>query len=151
LNLMGRNPLEGVRGPEGPAFVDLTCAYRVDLFPKLAERLGKRDMTLSLGVLAAFPGPSYETPAEVRMAGHLGAAIVGMSTVPEAVWARFLGLDVLAFGRVANLAAGLGPSPLDHADVLAETEKGGQEAAAVVAESLAAWRLGDPGTRDQGS
>ncbi|MBI5015902.1 MAG: purine-nucleoside phosphorylase [Deltaproteobacteria bacterium] len=142
LNLMGRNPLEGVRGPEGPAFVDLTRTYRADLFEPLAERLERRGVRLARGVLASFPGPSYETPAEVRMAASLGADIVGMSTVPEAVWARWLGLDVLAYGRVANRAAGLGPAPLDHAEVLREGAKGGPEAVAVLEESVAVWKLG---------
>lgn len=140
LNLMGRNPLEGVSGPEGPAFVDLTHAYRADLFDALASALESEGVPLGRGVLAAFAGPTYETPAEVRMARALGASLVGMSTVPEAVWARHLGLDVLAFGRVANSAAGVGPGTLDHAEVLRETARGGGEAAAVVAEALRAWR-----------
>lgn len=139
LNLMGRNPLEGVAGPDGPAFADLTRTYRADLFEPLARALGPRGVALGRGVLAAFAGPSYETPAEVRMARTLGASLVGMSTVPEAVWARYLGLDVLAFGRVANAAAGLGPGPLDHAEVLRETARGGTEAAAVVEEGLRVW------------
>lgn len=148
LNLMGRNPLEGVAGPAGPAFVDLTAAYRADLYGGVAERLGAKGIPVARGVLAAFPGPSYETPAEVRMARLLGASIVGMSTVPEVVWARYLGLDALAWGRVANPAAGVAPGPLSHADVVARMGERPDEARTVLEESVAAWKgsLTLPGT-----
>jgi len=139
LNLMGRNPLEGVATDQGPAFVDLTRTYRADLFAPLRERLARRGVSLTRGVLAAFPGPTYETPAEVRMARTLGAAAVGMSTVPEAVWARFLGLDVLAFGFVVNPAAGLGAGDLDHGAVLRRSRAGEAQAAAVLEEAVIAW------------
>ncbi|MHB8763019.1 MAG: purine-nucleoside phosphorylase [Deferrisomatales bacterium] len=142
LNLMGRNPLEGVATPQGPAFVDLTRTYRRDLYEPLRHALAGHSLALGRGVLAAFPGPTYETPAEVRMARTLGAAVVGMSTVPEAVWARFLGLDVAAFGRVANPAAGVTGEPLDHAEVVRQSERGGGEAAVVVEEAVAAWARG---------
>jgi purine-nucleoside phosphorylase len=151
LNLLGRNPLEGVRGPGGPAFVDLTDAYRSDLFEGISARLGARGVALSRGILAAFPGPSYETPAEVRMARLLGASVVGMSTVPEAVWGRYLGLDVIAFGRVSNLAAGVGPGRLDHVAVLREGVRGGGEAAAAVEAALAAWQAARRGSTEQGA
>ncbi len=143
LNLMGRNPLEGVATERGPAFVDLTRTYRADLYEPLRERLARRGVALARGVLAAFPGPSYETPAEVRMARTLGAAVVGMSTVPEAVWARFLGLDVLAFGFVVNPAAGLGPGDLDHGEVVRRSQAGEAQAAAVLEEAVAAWGGGE--------
>lgn len=139
LNLMGRNPLEGVRGPEGPAFVDLTAVYRRDLYGRLDTGLRRLGFETARGVLAAFCGPTYETPAEVRMAGFLGAAIVGMSTVPEAVWARYLGLDVLAWGRVANHAAGVGPGTLRHDEVVARMGERPDEARAVLEESVTAW------------
>jgi len=139
LNLMGRNPLEGVRTPEGPAFVDLTRTYRADLYPALRERLAARGVALGRGVLAAFPGPSYETPAEVRMARALGADVVGMSTVPEAVWARFLGLDVLAFGNVVNPAAGLGEGALRHEDVVRRAAQGASQGSVVIEEAARTW------------
>lgn len=139
LNLMGRNPLEGVGTAEGPAFVDLTTTYRSDLFAPLRERLGARGVGVARGVLAAFPGPTYETPAEVRMARLLGAATVGMSTVPEAVWARFLGLDVIALGYVVNRAAGLAPAALDHREVVRRAQEGAAQAAAVLEEAVRAW------------
>ncbi len=147
LNWMGRNPLEGVVTAEGPAFVDLTRTYRTDLFESVRDRLARRGVLLERGVLGAFAGPTYETPAEVRMARLLGAAVVGMSTVPEAVWGRFLGLEVLAYGRVANPAAGVTGEPLCHGDVVEESRRGGGEAAAVVEESVAAWARGGCGGR----
>lgn len=140
LNLLGRNPLEGVRTAGGPAFVDLSRTYRTDLFEPVSRDLAGQGIGLRRGVLACFPGPSYETPAEVRMARALGAAVVGMSTVPEAVWARFLGLDVIAFGRVANPAAGLSGLPIDHRDVLRQSEAGAGEGDRVLRAALRAWR-----------
>jgi purine-nucleoside phosphorylase len=142
LNLMGRNPLEGVGTPTGPAFVDLTQTYRVDLHDALSERLSGRGVPLSRGILAAFPGPSYETPAEVRMARTLGADVVGMSTVPEAVWARFLGLDVLALGHVVNPAAGLGDGVLCHEDVVRRSASGARQGALVIEEAVRTWAGG---------
>ncbi|GAB4285754.1 MAG: purine-nucleoside phosphorylase [Deferrisomatales bacterium] len=139
LNLMGRNPLEGGRTPAGPPFVDLSHTYRTELFEPLRQRVGSRGLVLARGVLAAFPGPTYETPAEVRMARTLGGAVVGMSTVPEAVWARFLGLDVLAFGRVTNPAAGVAPGPLAHEDVVRRAAEGSAQAAALVEEAVGLW------------
>jgi len=142
LNLMGHNPLEGVRTPEGPAFVDLTRTYRADLYDVLRARLAERGIDLVKGVLAAFAGPSYETPAEVRMARTLGAHVVGMSTVPEAVWARFLALDVLAFGCVANPAAGLGAEALRHEDVVRRSADGARQGEMVIEEAVRTWAGG---------
>jgi len=108
LNLTGRTPLVGAR------FVDLT-----DLYPARLRALVRGiDPTITEGVYAMFPGPQYETPAEVRMAGVLGADLVGMSTVLEAIAARAEGCEVLGLSLVTNLAAGLG-DPLDHEEVLA--------------------------------
>jgi purine-nucleoside phosphorylase len=76
-------------------------------------------------VYAALPGPQYETPAEIRMLRTLGAEVVGMSTVPEAIAARHGGLSVLAFALVTNAAAGILPQPLNHAEVLAAGETAG--------------------------
>src|SRR4051812_35284406 len=108
INLTARTPLVG------PRFVDLTDVYArrlrdlvKDVAPDIAE-----------GVYAQFPGPQYETPAEVRMAGILGADLVGMSTVLEAIAAHAEGCEVLGISLVTNLAAGLG-DPLDHEEVLA--------------------------------
>jgi purine-nucleoside phosphorylase len=108
LNLTARTPLVGAR------FVDLTAAYS----PRLRALVQQIDPSITEGVYAMFPGPQYETPAEVRMAGVLGAHLVGMSTVLEAIAARAEGLEVLGLSLVTNLAAGLG-EPLDHEEVLA--------------------------------
>ena len=108
LNLTWRSPLVG------PRFVDLTDCYS----PRLRALVHDVDPSIAEGVYAMFPGPQYETPAEVRMAGILGAHLVGMSTVLEAIAARAEGCEVLGISLVTNLAAGLGQA-LDHEDVLA--------------------------------
>ena len=108
LNLTARTPLVGAR------FVDLSEAYS----ERLRRLVQEIDPMIVEGVYAQFPGPQYETPAEVRMAGILGADLVGMSTVLEAIAARAEGCDVLGLSLVTNLAAGLG-DPLDHEEVLA--------------------------------
>ncbi len=148
LNLTGRNPLEGVSDALGPAFVDLTHTYRTDLFAALSV-VGR---SLGRGVLAMFPGPSYETPAEVRMAAALGAGVVSMSTVPEAVWARYLGLDVIALARVVNPAAGVSTQPLCHAEVVAEAAAAAGQVPAWIRAAVAVWRdnRGNEGTREDG-
>jgi purine-nucleoside phosphorylase len=108
LNLTWRTPLLG------PQFVDLSDLYSA----RLRELVRSADPSISEGVYAMFPGPQYETPAEVRMAGILGADLVGMSTALEAIAAHAEGCEVLGLALVTNLAAGLG-DPLDHQDVLA--------------------------------
>ena len=115
-NLTGQSPVSGPLPAEGlPArFVDLTDAYA----GRLRALAREVDPTLAEGVYAGLPGPHYETPAEIRMLRTLGADLVGMSTVWEAIAARHLGLEVLALSLVTNLAAGLGNRPLDHEEVL---------------------------------
>jgi purine-nucleoside phosphorylase len=123
LNLTGRSPLDGAR------FVDLTDLYS----PRLRELCRAIDPSLPEGVYAQFPGPHYETPAEVRMVASVGGSLVGMSTALEAIAAREAGLEVLGISLVTNLAAGLSGQPLDHAEVLAA----GQAAATRMGELLA--------------
>jgi purine-nucleoside phosphorylase len=114
LNLLGDNPL---RGLPGNIFVDMVDAYHQEVYEKLLERdLGK--MKLHRGVLAAMSGPSYETPAEIRFLSTAGADVVSMSTVPEAIMARYLGMQVAAVAFVSNFAAGLCEGALSHEDVL---------------------------------
>jgi purine-nucleoside phosphorylase len=108
LNLTGRTPLVG------PRFVDLSDVYA----SRLRALVREIDPSLTEGVYAQFHGPQYETPAEVRMAGVLGADLVGMSTALEAIAARAEGCEVLGISLVTNLAAGLGDA-LDHEEVLA--------------------------------
>ena len=123
LNLTARSPLLG------PRFVDLSDLYAA----RLRAIVREIDPSIAEGVYAALPGPHYETPAEIRMLRTLGADLVGMSTVLEAIAARAEGAEVLGLSLVTNLAAGLGGQPLDHAEVLAA----GQAAAARMGELLA--------------
>nr|WP_246314794.1 purine-nucleoside phosphorylase [Kineococcus aurantiacus] len=123
LNLTGATPLEG------PTFVDLTDLYSA----RLRAVARTVDPSLREGVYAQFPGPQYETPAEVRMAGVLGASLVGMSTALEAIAARHAGLEVLGFSLVTNLAAGVSDQPLSHEEVL----QAGRDAAGRCADLLA--------------
>jgi purine-nucleoside phosphorylase len=109
INLTGRSPLRGA------TFVDLTDLYSSRLRAKAKEL----DPSLDEGVYVQFPGPHYETPAEVRMAGIIGGHLVGMSTALEAIAAREAGMEVLGLSLVTNLAAGISDSPLDHAEVIA--------------------------------
>src|SRR5699024_1067635 len=109
LNLTATSPIEGAN------FVDLTDLYS----PRLRDLAREVDPSLDEGVYAQFRGPHYETPAEVRMAGVLGADLVGMSTSLEAVAAREAGLEVLGVSLVTNLAAGISETPLAHEEVVA--------------------------------
>ena len=116
---MGANPLRGRNDDRlGPRFPDLTEVYARRLRAVAAGEAARLGIPLAEGVYACMPGPNYETPAEVRMLRALGADVVGMSTVPEAIVARHAGMEVLAFALVANAAAGLGDAPISHAEVL---------------------------------
>jgi purine-nucleoside phosphorylase len=123
LNLMGVNPLTGWRYPDGsPAFVDVSQVYDPELAElALASARAHADgsgAAVTEGVYAALPGPSYETPAETRMIASLGASVVGMSTVPEAVVARALGMRVVGLAFATN-AAGV---EVSHEEVLAASK-----------------------------
>ena len=113
LNLTGQNPLAGPHDGRGPRFLDLSEVYD----GSLRALAGSVDHDLREGVYAGLLGPTYETPAEVRMLRALGADLVGMSTVHEAIVARYLGARVLGISVVTNLAAGLSPHPLTHEEV----------------------------------
>jgi len=114
---------------EGATFVDLTGLYA----PRLRDLAREVDPTLPEGVYAQFRGPHYETPAEVRMAGIVGADLVGMSTGLEAIAAREAGMDVLGLSLVTNLAAGISPTPLSHEEVI----EAGTAAGPVISNLLA--------------
>ena len=114
INLSGLNPLIGE--PSDARFVPMTEAYDPALRKLLAEAAAACGLPLHAGVYAWFSGPSFETPAEVRMAGRLGADLVGMSTVPEVILARFLRLPVAALSVVTNRAAGIGGGDPHHAE-----------------------------------
>ena len=113
LNLTGTNPLIGPHDNRGPRFLDLSEVYDKEL-RALAHSV---DDNLKEGVYAGLIGPTYETPAEVRMLRTLGASLVGMSTVLEAIAAHYLGARVLGISVVTNLAAGVSPQPLSHDEV----------------------------------
>ena len=119
LNLTGNNPLVGTNDERfGPRFPDMTEVYSARL-RRLADDAGREaGGTLPHGVYAALLGPSYETPAEIRCLRTIGADAVGMSTVPEAIAARHMGMEVLGVSCITNMAAGVLPQPLDHREVL---------------------------------
>jgi purine-nucleoside phosphorylase len=124
VNYMGINPLIGPNDERfGPRFFDMSDAYDPRL-QEVAERAcAKVGMTVRRGVYIAFNGPSYETPAEIRAARTLGADAVGMSTVPEVIAARHIGLRVLALSCITNMAAGVLKKKLHHTEVLEVAEK----------------------------
>lgn len=122
INLNGINPLFGAFG-DG-RFVDMVDAYDPELRARFAAVAAAKGIPLPEGVYMWFVGPSFETPAEIRAARALGADLVGMSTVPEVIVARALGLKVAAFSLITNLAAGMGGSHLSHARTLARAAGG---------------------------
>jgi len=115
LNLTGRSPMTGPPPPVGSRFVDLTDLYNAALRARVRDAVPG----LTEGVYAGLPGPHFETPAEIRMFRMLGADLVGMSTVHEAIAARHLGAEVLGISLVTNAAAGSGQGPVDHLEVMA--------------------------------
>jgi purine-nucleoside phosphorylase len=131
INLTATSPLEGEAPPEGygSRFVDLTDLYSARLRAVVAGVAPE----LHDGVYAGFRGPHYETPSEVAMARTMGATLVGMSTVLEAIAARHLGAEVLGLSLVSNLAAGVSAGPLNHLEVL----EAGQNAASSLGSLLA--------------
>ena len=124
LNLMGGNPLVGPNDERlGPRFPDMTEVYSSRLRRISAEASRACGVPLAGGVYAAVHGPSYETPAEIRYLRTIGADAVGMSTVPEAIVARHMGMEVLGISCISNLAAGVSPRPLVHDEVLEVTRR----------------------------
>src|SRR5712671_4439796 len=119
VNLTGHNPLVGDNDERfGPRFPDMTEVYSSRL-RGIADSAGKAiDLALPHGIYAALMGPSYETPAEIRYLRTIGADAVGMSTVPEAIVARHMQIEVLGISCITNMAAGVLPQPLDHAEVM---------------------------------
>jgi purine-nucleoside phosphorylase len=124
INMMGWNPLNGPNEPRfafrpgtGLRFFDMTEAYSKSLRALAKASAKEEGFNLEDGVYLATPGPSFETPAEIRAFRALGATLVGMSTVPETIVARHMGIEVLGISCVTNLAAGLGATPLSHEEV----------------------------------
>ena len=124
INLMGVNPLMGPNDERfGPRFPDLTNAYSPELQDVVLQEARAMGMQLWRGVYAALSGPSYETPAEIHMVRSLGADAVGMSTVPEAIVARHMDMQVVGISCITNLAAGVSDRPVDHSQVMATGER----------------------------
>jgi len=123
INLMGVNPLRGPGVFGVPRFVDLTDVYDESMRNLLIQAGKKTKLRTFKGIYLAVSGPSYETPAEIRAYGRLGADAVGMSTVPEAIVARQCGIKVAGLSCITNLGAGISKTPLSHQEVLAMAEQ----------------------------
>jgi purine-nucleoside phosphorylase len=124
INLLGANPLTGPNDDSlGPRFPDMSEAYSREYRETARTAGAEMGLALDEGVYAALPGPSYETPAEIRYLRAIGADLVGMSTVPETIVANHAGIKVLGISCVTNMAAGVLPQKLDHAEVLETGER----------------------------
>lgn len=125
INFSGTNPLFGE--PTDKRFVGLTNAYDKSMRKAFRKSAKALDIELHRGVYMWFSGPSFETPAEIKMAKRMGADAVGMSTVPEVILARFLGMDVCAFSVVTNFAAGMTGNELSHTETKEMAPMGGEK------------------------
>jgi len=120
LNLMGVNPLRGPNDERfGPRFPDMSAVYSADLQELVVEEAKAINVEVRRGIYCALSGPSYETPGEIHLLRNLGADAVGMSTVPEAIVARHMGLEVLGISCITNMAAGISDEPINHEEVMA--------------------------------
>ncbi|MFC3071718.1 purine-nucleoside phosphorylase [Shinella pollutisoli] len=135
INFSGTNPLIGLDGDE--RFVGMTNAYDAGLAARMEAAAQKLGIPLSSGVYMWFSGPSFETPAEIRMARILGADAVGMSTVPEVLIARYHGLKVAAASVITNFGAGMTGGELSHEETKDMAPIGGRRLAAILAEMIA--------------
>ena len=132
LNLMFRSPLIGPVAPGETRFPDMSEPYDRELRALALEVGRKEGIALTEGVYAAVTGPTYETAAEIRMLGRLGADVVGMSTVPEVLVARALGLRCLALSMVTNKGTGLSKEPLSHQDVVDVGRRAGRSVGRII-------------------
>lgn len=124
LNLMGDNPLRGQNDERfGPRFPDMSTVYSPELQELVVDEAKAMETEVRRGIYGALSGPSYETPAEIHLLRNLGADAVGMSTVPEAIVARHMGLEVLGISCITNMAAGIGDEPIDHEEVMATGDR----------------------------
>ena len=135
INLTGLNPLIGVQSDR--RFVGMTSAYDADLAAAMHAAAQSESIPLSSGVYMWFSGPSFETPAEIRMARTLGADAVGMSTVPEVILARFFGLRVAAASVITNYGAGMTGAELSHEETKDMAPVGGKRLAAILKTMIA--------------
>jgi len=119
LNLMGVNPLRGANDERfGPRFPDMSAVYSHELQELVIDEAKAIGVEVRRGIYGALSGPSYETPAEIHLLRNLGADAVGMSTVPEAIVARHMGLEVLGISCITNMAAGISDEPINHEEVM---------------------------------
>jgi purine-nucleoside phosphorylase len=124
VNLMGVNPLRGPNDDRfGPRFPDMTSVYAPDLQELVVEEAKAIGVEVRRGIYGALSGPSYETPAEIHLLRNLGADAVGMSTAPEAIVARHMGMDVLGISCITNMAAGISDEPINHEEVMATGDR----------------------------
>ncbi|HKG78907.1 MAG TPA: purine-nucleoside phosphorylase [Pyrinomonadaceae bacterium] len=124
LNLIGDNPLRGPNDERfGPRFPDMSAVYSPELQELVVDEAKATGVEVRRGIYGALSGPSYETPAEIHMLRNLGADAVGMSTVPEAIVARHMGLEVLGISCITNMAAGIGDEPINHEEVMATGDR----------------------------
>ena len=137
INFGNRNPLIGEPGEA--RFVGMTAAYDADLRRAAGAAAREKGIDLHEGVYIWFSGPSFETPAEIRAARALGADAAGMSTVPEVIIARFLGMRVLAFSVVTNYAAGMTGAELSHTETKEVAPLGGEKLARILSRMLREW------------
>ena len=137
IKIFMESPLRGENLPEfGPRFPDSSYLYTPALQDLARKQARKLDLDLKEGVYMYFPGPQYETPAEIRMARGLGADAVGMSTAPEVIVAGHCGMEVLGFSLVSNMAAGVLPKPLSEQEVLDAAEAAREKFSALVLACL---------------
>ena len=142
INYMGTNPLIGVNNDDwGTRFPDMTAAYDKEFLRVLEHAAAKEGIALRRGVYIAFSGPSFETPAEIRMTRTFGADIVGMSTVPEVIAANHMGIRVLGISCAANYAAGITSEKLTHQEVLETMSKAGESVARLIEAFIEEVRL----------
>ena len=139
VNLQGTSPLVGPNDDTlGPRFPDMSEAYDGELRAKALETATRRGIELQEGVYAAWLGPQFETPAEIRFMRAIGATLAGMSTVPEVIAARHMGVRCLGISVVTNMAAGIGSGELGHEEVLAVAAEAAPRLTALLRELLSA-------------
>ena len=124
LNLMGVNPLRGPNDERfGPRFPDMSAVYSPELQELVIDEARAINVEVRRGIYCGLSGPSYETPAEIHLLRALGADAAGMSTVPEAIVARHMGIEVLGISCITNMAAGIGDEPINHEEVMATGDR----------------------------
>src|SRR5262245_11179472 len=137
INMMGENPLRGSNDTRfGPRFQDMTEVYAPAYIEAAHEAAREIGVVLHEGVYMALRGPSYETPAEIRMIRKLGADAVGMSTVPEAIVARHCGMKILAISCISNVAAGLSTGVITHSEVIEVGTRAGTQLAELIVQVI---------------